>query len=74
MVNTLNTQELRLFYCLIANTLIFYLDDEIKNIGVYYYISGVFFLCAHDIISCVTKILLLMKVKNTQFSKPAGTL
>ena len=38
----LNTQELRLFYCLIANILIFF-DDEMKNIVVNYYISGLIF-------------------------------
>ena len=40
---SLNTKEMRLFYCLIANTLIVFFYDEIKYIGVYDYISGLIF-------------------------------
>ena len=40
---SLNTQELHLFYCLIANTPDCSFDNEIKYIGVYYYISGLIF-------------------------------
>ena len=39
---SLNTQELRLFYCLIANILIF-VTMKLKNIGLNDYISGLTF-------------------------------
>ena len=44
-----------------------FLDDEIKNIGLYYYISGLIFLCAHDII-------MSYKYLISYEGKPAGTL